>query len=193
MRLLMHLCCAPCGVYPIQTLLDEGVQVEGFFYNPNIHPLEEYERRRDTVREYAEKTGLLVAYREGFMQAEWEQYPGCADNRCRMCYAIRMDQAAAAAKAGNYDAFTTSLLVSPYQKHDLIRDLAERAGQKHGVRFEYRDFRPGFRQGQQMAKDMGLYRQKYCACIHSLHEREQQEQLRKQKRAQAQKGQTVYR
>lgn len=181
MKLLMHLCCAPCGVYPVQLLRDEGYRVDGYFYNPNIHPMEEYQRRLDTVQEYALKRDLRIQVEQGFMQAEWEGFTLCNDQRCRMCYTLRMDRAAQAAKQGGYDAFTTSLLVSPYQKHDWIREIAQKAGQRHGVAFEYRDFRDGFRQGQQMAREMGLYRQKYCACIYSYQQRLQQEEAKRQR------------
>lgn len=187
MKLLMHLCCAPCAVYPVQRLRDQGVHVDGYFYNPNIHPLEEYQRRLDTVENYALKANIQVQIQPGFMQSKWEQFSGCEDQRCTMCYALRLDRVAQAAQQGGYDAFTTSLLVSPYQKHDMIRQIATQAAQRHGVAFEYQDFREGFRQGQQMARDMGLYRQKYCACIHSYHQRLQQqaEKLRRKQQKNA--------
>lgn len=186
MKILMHLCCAPCGVYPVASMRDEGHQVDGYFYNPNIHPLEEYQRRLDTVHEYAQKVNLHVDVAQGFMQREWEQFTGCTDQRCRMCYGMRMDRAAKAAKLGGYDAFTTSLLVSPYQKHDFIREIAQQAAVRNDVAFEYRDFRDGFRQGQQMAREMGLYRQKYCACIYSYQERQQQEAEKLQRKLERQ-------
>ena len=168
MKILMHMCCAPCSVYPVESLLAEGYQLEGLFYNPNIHPREEYEKRRENVRIYSDIKNLFVNYIEDFRQKDWESFNGQEAARCTMCYDIRMDKAASYAAANGFDAFATSLLVSPYQKHDLIRETGEKYAEKYGVKFLYIDFRPGFRQGQQQARDLGLYRQKYCGCIKSL-------------------------
>lgn len=170
MKLLMHMCCAPCSVYPLSALRDEGIDVEGLFCNPNIHPKDEYDRRRENVEVFSQAKDLEVNYIDDFRQHTWEGFKGSAGERCNMCYGIRMDKAAAYAAEHGFDAFTTSLLVSPYQKHELIRELGEKSAKKHGVEFYYKDFRPGFRQGQQMAKEMGLYRQKFCGCIVSYNE-----------------------
>ena len=166
----MHMCCGPCSVYPSSVLQDEGAEITGFFYNPNIHPREEFERRMENVRKLSELKKLPVVYSSDFYQERWENYGGDEESRCRMCYATRLEKAAAHAAANGFDAFTTSLLVSPYQKHDVIRQLGEKLGEKYGVPFYYRDFRPGFRQGQQQAREMGLYRQKFCGCIVSYRE-----------------------
>lgn len=171
MKLLIHMCCAPCTVYPAGLLKNEGIELEGLFYNPNIHPIEEYEHRKQTVQQYSQITGLKVNYLDGFMQEKWEAFKGENDARCQMCYYIRLDKAAESAKNNGFDAFTTSLLVSPYQKHDLIKSIGEKAAEKYGVPFYYRDFREGYRQGQNEAREMGLYRQKYCGCIISYNER----------------------
>lgn len=169
-KLLMHICCGPCSVYPASVLQEEGIDFEGFFYNPNIHPIQEFERRRENVEIFAANKGIKVNYAEGFMQETWQNFKGINDERCAMCYGIRLDKAAEYASKNGFDAFTTSLLVSPYQKHELIVELGEKAAQKHKILFFYRDFRPGFRQGQQQAKEIGLYRQKYCGCIVSYNE-----------------------
>jgi epoxyqueuosine reductase len=170
MKILMHMCCAPCSAYPLSALRDEGLEVEGLFYNPNIHPIDEHKRRRETVEKFSEIKNVSVEYMDDFMQQEWESFESSEELRCNMCYGIRMDKAAQYAKEKGFDAFTTSLLVSPYQKHDVIKELCERAAKKYGVEFLYRDFRPGFRQGQQMAREMELYRQKFCGCIVSFNE-----------------------
>jgi predicted adenine nucleotide alpha hydrolase (AANH) superfamily ATPase len=159
------MCCGPCSVYPISVLREEGVDIEGLFYNPNIHPYEEYLKRRENVGIFSELTGVNVNYIDDFRQHEWENFSGPELQRCTMCYAIRLEKAAEYAKDKGYDAFSTTLLVSPYQKHELIKELGEKAAKKHGVDFYYRDFRPGFREGQKGAKEMNLYRQKYCGCI----------------------------
>jgi predicted adenine nucleotide alpha hydrolase (AANH) superfamily ATPase len=168
MKLLMHMCCAPCSVYPLEVLRRQDAQIEGFFYNPNIHPIEEHRKRMENVRILSEIKGLKVHYSDEFRQELWENFEGFEASRCAMCYSMRLDKAAAFAAENGFDAFTTSLLVSPYQKHELIRELGEKYALKHGVKFYYVDFRPGFRQGQQKAKNLGLYRQKFCGCIKSL-------------------------
>lgn len=171
MKLLMHMCCAPCSTYPLSQLRQEGIEPVGVFYNPNIHPIEEFERRRDTVKQFAEIKNLKVEYFDDFRQPDWENFTGPVEARCTMCYTIRLRKVAELAANGKYDAFTTSLLVSPYQKHDLIKELGEKFAAQYGVEFYYRDFRPGFRKGQQEARELGLYRQKYCGCIRSFYER----------------------
>ena len=164
------MCCAPCAVYPVSVLEKENIKLTGFFCNPNIHPMDEYERRRETVAEYSRLKSMPVKYCDDFRQDEWEKFEGNAEQRCGMCYALRLEMAAFCAKEGRFDAFTTTLLVSPYQKHELIKEVGEKIGREYGIEFHYRDFRPGFRLGQQQAKEMGLYRQKYCGCIISREE-----------------------
>jgi epoxyqueuosine reductase len=164
------MCCAPCSVYPVSALQEDHMELEGLFFNPNIHPIDEFLRRKENVERFTGEKGIPLTVMEDFRQNEWEAFAGEADQRCRMCYAVRFEQAAKIAKERGFDAFSTSLLVSPYQKHDLIRELGEKLGKKYGVPFYYRDFRPGFRQGQQQAREMGLYRQKFCGCIISYNE-----------------------
>lgn len=171
MKLLMHMCCAPCSTYPLSQLRQDGIEPVGVFYNPNIHPIEEFERRKQTVEQFAEIKGLKVEYFDDFRQPDWENFTGITEARCTMCYTVRLQKIAELAANGKYDAFTTSLLVSPYQKHDLIKELGEKFATQYGVEFYYRDFRPGFRKGQQEARELGLYRQKYCGCIRSFYER----------------------
>jgi len=168
MKILMHICCAPCAVYPAEVLKSEGISFDGYYYNPNIHPVEEFELRRKTLEQYSEITGLKTIYSDVFMQEKWENFPGDRDERCTMCYETRLGETARMASAEGYDGFTTTLLVSPYQKHELIIDIAEKYAKIHGTSFIYRDFRTGFRKGQNAAREMGLYRQKYCGCILSL-------------------------
>lgn len=168
MKLLLHMCCGPCSTYPVQELLKEGFDINGYFYNPNIHPIEEHIRRKENVDKFSQITRIPITYDDEFRQGEWEQMKDIGEARCHKCYTLRLEKAAKYAAENGFDAFTTSLLVSPYQKHDLIKELGEYFAKQYRVEFVYRDFRPGFRQGQQMAKDMGLYRQKYCGCILSL-------------------------
>ncbi|NLC17424.1 MAG: epoxyqueuosine reductase QueH [Clostridiales bacterium] len=165
MKILMHMCCAPCAAYPSQKLLQDKHDVFGLFFNPNIHPIEEYQKRRDALIEFSKKTAIPIELIDGFMQSEWEMFSGTDDERCQMCYSIRLQLAAKYALDNKFDAYTTSLLVSPYQKHDLIKELGQKIGHNVGIPFYYEDFKTGYRAGQQRVKELGLYRQKYCGCI----------------------------
>lgn len=172
MKILLHMCCGPCSVYPVAQLRDQGAAVTGYWFNHNIHPYQEYVRRLDTAGEYAEKVGLDVIWRDEYRLEEFlaavAQNP---EDRCLYCYFSRLDAAAAAAAAGGFDAFTSTLLYSRYQKHDAIRDCAARAAERHGVSFYYDDYRRGWQEGIRLSKELGLYRQQYCGCIYSEKER----------------------
>lgn len=170
MKLLLHMCCAPCSVYVINKIREEKIKVEGFFYNPNIHPYDEYIRRMETVKEYSKKENLKVHYFDEYLENDWKEYKGEQASRCEMCYYKRLDKAAKFAKENGFDAFTTSLLVSPYQKHNYIKSLGYDLAKQYGLYFYYKDFRTGYREGQFEAKELNLYRQKYCGCIISYNE-----------------------
>ena len=167
MKLLLHMCCGPCSVYPISVIKEEKIDVEGYFYNPNIHPIEEFEKRMKNVQIFSDKEKVKVYYNSEYLQEVWESYTD-KEKRCNMCYRLRLENVAKFAKENNFTAFSTTLLVSPYQKHDFIKSLGDELANKYGIDFFYRDFRIGFREGQRKAKEMGLYRQKYCGCIKSL-------------------------
>ena len=171
-KLLMHTCCAPCSVACVQALREEGIEPTAYWNNPNIHPFTEYRARRDTLREYAKSIGMALA-EEGeyglrpFVRAVAEDI----DNRCAYCYETRMDAAAKYAAEHGYTHFTSTLFISPYQNHELLKETAQRAAGKYGVEFLYRDFRPRFRAGQNEARALGLYMQKYCGCVFSEEDR----------------------
>ena len=172
MKILLHICCAPCAIYPLRELRSQGMTVTGFFFNHNIHPYQEYRRRLETVREYADKAALPVIVRDEYLL---EDFLGsvAADptTRCSYCYASRLEEAAREAAREGFDAFTSSLLYSRYQQHDLIRTTGEMLGAKYGIRFHYDDFRRGWQEGIRASKELGLYRQQYCGCIYSEKER----------------------
>jgi len=169
MKILIHACCAPCLTYPLQELEDAETLI--FFYNPNIQPYVEYELRRDCLEKYCQGQGV------GFVEGSYDIDRFFQDVvfrehvRCHICYRLRLSEAAKYAKHGGFDAFTTTLLVSPYQKHDVIRDLGNSIGEKCGVPFFYRDFRLGWRDTISISREHGLYRQKYCGCLYSERER----------------------
>ncbi len=171
MNTLLHVCCAPCSITCIEQLREEGVEPTAFWYNPNIHPFTEYRARRDTARAYLQEVGVALVEEDDYgLRAFLDAIPAY-DGRCAACYALRLNAAAAYAAAEGFDSFSTTLLISPYQNHELLKAEAQKAAEAHGVAFLYRDFRPRFREGQQKAREAGLYMQKYCGCIFSEEER----------------------
>ena len=170
--LLLHVCCGPCAEYPVQSLCEEGFSLTAFFSNPNIHPLMEQQRRRDNAAKLMQQRSIPFLEDDSYMEDIWlaKAWESDYSSRCEMCYDIRMRSAAQMAKKLGFTAFSTTLLVSPYQNHEAIIVSASKASKETGVDFVYRDFRPGYREGQNMAKNDGLYRQKYCGCIFSLEE-----------------------
>lgn len=172
MNILLHICCAPCAIYPVQELRGRDMTVTGFFYNHNIHPYLEYRRRLEGVQKYAEAVGLDVLYRDEYLLEEFlAAVAATPAERCSYCYSSRLEATAAAAANLKYDAFTSSLLYSRYQKHEAIRETGERLAEKYGVAFYYDDFRRGWQEGIRLSKAMELYRQQYCGCIYSEKER----------------------
>ena len=172
MNVLLHICCAPCANQCIDALRQEGNVPTGFWYNPNIHPFTEYRARRNCLREYAAQIALpLIERNEYALRPFVRAVAEDIENRCGVCYRMRLDAAAAFAAEQGFDAFTSSLFISPYQNHELLRQTAEKAAEAHKVSFLYRDFRPLFRQGQERARELGFYMQKYCGCVFSEEER----------------------
>ena len=169
---VLHICCAPCSIQCIEALRNEGIEPVGYWYNPNIHPYTEYRSRKTTLEEYAKSISLTLAVNNEYGLRPFLAAVGSAFNdRCETCYRMRLFETARYAAENGFSSFTTTLLISPYQNHDLIVKVAQEAAAAHGVDFLYRDFRPTFRDGQQVARDSGLYMQKYCGCIFSEEDR----------------------
>ncbi|HBI27917.1 MAG TPA: hypothetical protein DDY25_09335 [Peptococcaceae bacterium] len=174
MKVLMHICCGPCGVYPVQDLLKQGYDVHGYYYNPNIHPYQEYAKRKEGAEEMGRQLEIpLLAATEYHPETYFRQVSYNEAERCHICYSIRLQETATRAKAEEYDGFTTTLLISPWQKHDLMRQIGEEVAEDVGIPFLYFDWRKRFSDGRRQAKLMGLYRQQYCGCLYSEQERYQ--------------------
>jgi len=172
MKIFFHICCAPCAIYPYYRLKEEGMEPTGFFYNPNIHPYTEYKKRLDTVKEFSLRMGLEVQYLDSYDLDEFlTRVAGTGARRCEHCYRMRLDAASKAAAEKGFTLFTTSLLYSKYQKHDLIKGVAAEMARERGIEFYYEDYRLGWREGIMESKAMGLYRQQYCGCIYSERDR----------------------
>jgi len=189
MRLLFHCCCGPCATACVESLSTEGITPTLFWYNPNIHPLSEYHKRRNALSAFAAAGNhALEMKEEEFLTTEDTEFHGggeekdeygqefflkClgskteAPERCSVCYRMRLERTAAYAAEKGFDAFSASLLISPWQQHDVIRSLGEELAERYGVEFIYRDFRPLFQRSRILARAAGLYMQKYCGCIFS--------------------------
>jgi len=172
MKILMHICCAPCAIYPFKILRMEGFDIMGFFYKHNIHPYMECMRRLETLQSYAETIDLGVIYQEGYdLEGFLRNAVFRESERCSYCYYERLRSTAQMAKHGKFDYYSTTLLYSKFQKHDKLKSMGEEIGKSVGVRFYYQDFRIGWKEGVEASKRLGLYRQHYCGCIYSEKER----------------------
>lgn len=172
MKILLHICCAPCAIYPLEVLRGAGHEVTGLFYNPNIHPYTEYARRLEAVVAYAATADMkLIRFNDYPMEEFLRGVAFREQSRCEYCYHNRMQHAAHIAKRGNFDAFTTTLLYSKFQDHTRLQELGEDLGRKYGVTFYYDDFRKGWKEGIRISKEMNMYRQQYCGCIYSEKDR----------------------
>ena len=176
MKLLLHTCCAPCSVYPVKTLRKEGIEPTLFWYNPNIHPMNEYILRRDCLVERAKSENLKLIIEDEYGLDDFicnvnKSMLNDLSKRCETyCYPLRFRKVFEYAKANGFDTVSTTLLYSIYQKHDYIAKLMEELSKEYGINFLYRDFREGWREGQDEARAAGLYMQKYCGCVYSEEE-----------------------
>ena len=174
MKVLLHICCAPCTIHPFQELSRGGENsVTGFFYNPNIHPFTEMDRRQKALADYALKEKIDVIFGkydiENFFKSIGSDIE--APLRCEICWKMRLRGCARHAKRSGFNAFTTTLLVSPYQDRGRILEIGRGLAEEFGIKFIEDDWRPGFRDAQEFARENDIYRQKYCGCLFSEKER----------------------
>lgn len=182
-KLLVHACCGPCLVAVYEDIeksfkeynLDSLEDMDVIWYNVNIHPKYEYEKRRETLKEFLQMKNKEGIFLDEYNLINWSKESlNFKENgyslRCEYCYESRLEKVFEYARDNGYTAVTTTLLISPYQKHEIICKVCENLSQKYGVKFLYKDFRPMFWEGQHRAKELGLYRQKYCGCIFSIDE-----------------------
>ncbi len=184
-KVLLHICCGPCAITPASLLREEGFDVEGFFYNPNIHPYSEYIRRCEAVLAVSERLNLnTICHRYDF--EHFLKLVSCEEDRTRqhsLCWRIRLEETARVAAGRGIGAFTTTLLSSPYQDIDEIKRLGEAMARGSGLEFIVRNFRQGFAESHRLSRQWGLYHQNYCGCIYS--EKESVEQRNKKKPSRA--------
>ncbi len=165
-KLLLHACCAPCALMPYYNL-KEKYDITLFFYNPNIHGEEEFIKRKDALIQFASSENIA-----NIIESEYIGFEAWAKNmptlkypmRCSSCYTPRLEESAKRAKESGFDVFTTSLLYSRYQQHDIIIEQGKKFADMYGIEFNSTDFRPYWYDGIKLSKEKNLYRQKYCGC-----------------------------
>lgn len=172
MKILLHTCCAPCSCYTTKRLKEENFNITLFWYNPNIHPYSEYQRRLNTLGYFANLKNLETIYNTEYDLEEFLKGQLNSKLRCEFCYRKRVKQTAKFAKEKEYNCFSTTLLYSIYQKHNLVKEIAEEVSKQYKIDFYYEDFRKGFEEGIKICKSLNIYRQRYCGCIFSEKERE---------------------
>ena len=171
-QILLHSCCGPCSIAILAAFAERGQTVTSYFYNPNIQPFTEHRARKEAWLQLMEMTDTSYILDDDYPLEMWlGKVADAPGERCGFCYDIRLRAAAETAVANGFRRFTSSLLISPYQKHELIRLTGEKIAAEFGLEFYYEDFRPLFREGQRMAREAGIYMQKYCGCIYSEKER----------------------
>jgi len=172
MNLLLHVCCAPCTIYPFTVLQQEGFKVTGYFHNPNIHPFLEFKRRLSTLEQFSSASNLsLIVDKEYGLRDFVRKVAFHEEERCQICYLLRLEKTVSLAKILGFEAFTTTLLYSKYQSHSLLIEICRSLSTSYGVEFLYRDFRSGWQYGVDRSMDLNMYRQPYCGCIYSEQER----------------------
>ena len=169
MKVLLHICCGPCAIDPVNELRNEGFQVEGFFYNPNIHPYSEYQRRMTAVLSVGNQLELnIIHHRYDF--EDFLKNLSSLNNRDAQhifCWKRRLEETARIALREGILNFTTTLLSSPYQDIEVIKRLGDEVASAFGLTFLTRNFRKGFQKSHQLSKEWGLYHQNYCGCLYS--------------------------
>ena len=185
-EILLHACCGPCTLYPVEVLREGGREPVCYFYNPNIHPFSEFERRVAAMEEVSDRLDLQVIWDgsgyglHAYLDAIGDELEPA--ERCPRCYRIRLEKTALLARRLGMRAFSTTLLYSKYQMHELIKEMGGEVAAKHGLEFCYRDFREGWKRGIELARSLGIYRQPYCGCIFSEEERYRKKAQRMRKR-----------
>ena len=171
MRVLFHVCCGPCFARAGSLLREEGHEVTAFWYNPNVQPYKEFEARLGAFREVCEAEGFPTIVDPAYEPERWLRSALDSGDRCETCYRDRLSRTARRAATDGFEAITTTLLASPYQRHELARGVAEEEAGLSGIAFLYRDWRDRWRDTRARTFELGVYRQGYCGCIFSERDR----------------------
>jgi len=175
-NILLHICCAPCALYPLEVLKSEDFDITGFWFNPNIHPYLEYKKRLSEVHKISKILDFPLVKGDNYNIEEYLEWISSREgndrtSRCARCYEYRLSATARYAAENGFDAFTTTLLYSKYQNHRALKEIGEKFAEDFSVKFLYRDFREGWSRGIKLSRKYKLYRQQYCGCIFSEYER----------------------
>ena len=177
-KLLLHACCGVCSSSVLERLIPY-FDITVLFYNPNIYPASEYQKRLDVLKEFLNKSALPVKILEtDYRIKDFYQVVKGLENekegglRCDKCYFLRLEETAKIAKEKGYDYFCTTLSVSPYKKATTLNEIGKRLEQQYQVKYLYSDFKKkeGYKRSNELAKKYGLYRQHYCGCEFSLND-----------------------
>ena len=169
---LVHSCCAHCAAYTAQYWREQGYETTALWYNPNIHPYMEHQRRLEAMQSLAKEKKLPLIVTEDYGIIDYfRQVVGHEAQRCQHCFRLRLSNTLETANQMGFDAFTTTLLISPHQKHDLIREIGNQLAEEEGVTFLYTDLRKRYSESRRMTKPLNFYRQQYCGCVYSEWER----------------------
>lgn len=172
MKILIHICCAPCAVYSFGNLKEELEEVMGFWYNPNIHPFSEYQKRLEAVKIWAKKEEAKVIYKDEYdIKTFLRQVVYRESQRCLFCYHQRLEKTAIFARRGEFDYFSSTLILSPHQDQELLDRVIETISTQYGIKSYLRSIEGGRQKSRQLSKKMKLYHQQYCGCIYSEEER----------------------
>jgi predicted adenine nucleotide alpha hydrolase (AANH) superfamily ATPase len=170
-KVLVHSCCAHCAAYTIDYWRGQGYEVSALWYNPNIHPYTEHQHRLEAMQSLAREIKLLLII-EGYDMPEYFcRVVGHEAERCQHCFRLRLSKTVETALKKGFDGFTTTLLISPNQKHELIREIGNELAKEKGIDFLYADLRKRYSDSRRLTKPLELYRQQYCGCIYSEWER----------------------
>jgi predicted adenine nucleotide alpha hydrolase (AANH) superfamily ATPase len=188
MRVLLQTCCGPCLTGSRIPFEEQGMEITGLWFNPNIHPYTEFDRRVQTLQRYIYLHPMDMIYLEeyplfwtinGMIEASNESVDDIGDSmsndqrerRCHFCYTTRLKRTAIEAKDRKFDGFSTTMLISKHQDHHIIRRIGDEIGSEMGVDFLYMDLRKYWKDSIRISKGLRMYRQPYCGCIFSEQER----------------------
>lgn len=169
---MLHTCCAHCAAYTSRYFQEQGYEISAFWYNPNIHPYLEHEERLTALTTLTREINLPFIVADGYDLPEYfRRVAGHEAERCHDCFEMRLTKTAEFALKQGFHAFTTTLLISPHQKHDLLKKVGERLAVEKGIPFLYVDLRKSYSDSRHITRPLNLYRQQYCGCLYSERER----------------------
>jgi len=167
-KVLIHVCCAHCTAYTVDYWRQQGYKVSALWHNPNIHPYTEHQHRLEAMKSLAQEMNLPLTVTEGYDMIEYfRRVAGHESQRCQYCFRLRLSKTAETARQTGFSAFTTTLLISPHQKHDLLREIGDELAKEKNIEFLYAGLRKRYSDSRHLTKPLNLYRQQYCGCIYS--------------------------